>query len=220
MQKSEFSYSLLNDLYFNQAVQCITQVFSSHEPMGKHLKITKEELQPFIEQLLMHAFKQKLSWIAIDNSSEKLAAVRIHTDVYDDFEYHPKTEKLKIIFQLLNSLYENHEYLLNAPKNTMSHTWMTAVQPEFQRKGLLKNLYRLCSHNAKLKGFQYCVGEATNVHNLKFLNEEAKCSNFNKIEYKKFKYNESFPFSDIEEHLECTLYYYPLMSYPELNNWL
>lgn len=219
MQSPEFKFCLLNDQYFNQATECLTEVFSINEPMGKHLKLPKIELKEFIQGLLIHAFPLNLTWIAIDNSTKKLAAVRVLTDAHNDYE--PKIilgEKLQIIFNLLHSLYDNHKQELNPPKNKTLHTWMTAVSQEYQQKGLLRNLYKRGAHWAKKNGYQYCIGEATNIHNLNFLKKETDMSQLNSIEYKKFKHQGSLPFKEMEEHFECALYKYPLKYYPEVEN--
>ncbi|WP_186647792.1 GNAT family N-acetyltransferase [Fluviispira vulneris] len=217
MKDTDFNFCILNDEYFNQAKFCLIKVFIENEPMGKHLKLSEDDLTEFVEGLLIHAFPQKLSWIAIDNTTNKIAAVRILTDVYND--YSPvihSSKKLNIIFNFLESLYSNHEKVLQVKKTTLLHTWMTAVAEEHQQKGLLKTLFKHGAHWAKKQGFQYCIGEATNIHNLNFLKKYTEFSQLNAIEYKKFEFNNSYPFQNLEEHLEGVLYYYPLQYFPEI----
>ncbi len=217
MKDSDYRFCLLNDDYFMQAKSCLIKVFIKNEPMGKHLKLSEHELTEFVEGLLIHAFPQKLSWIAIDKSTEKLVAVRVLTDAFNDYSPSIRSsENFKIIFNFLESLYINHEHILQVKKATLLHTWMTAVTEEHHQKGLLKALFKHGAHWAKKQGFQHCIGEATNIHNLNFLKKYTQFSQLNSIEYKKFAYNNSYPFQNLEEHFEGALYYYPLEYFPEV----
>ena len=217
MESEKFKFCILNTQYFKQALSCLTEVFTLIEPMGKHLNLTTYEMEHFLNELLLHAINLNLTWIAIDKETNELAGVRVLTDAFNDYEANfVPGENLKIIFSILNSLYINHQHELNTSKNTLLHTWMTAVYPKYQKKGLLKNLYKKGSHLAKTKGFQYCIGEASNIYNLNFLKKEANISQLNSIEYKSFKYFDTYPFKTLEEHYEIVLYKYPLKYYPEV----
>ncbi|APJ04922.1 hypothetical protein [Silvanigrella aquatica] len=215
MNHNKFDFSLLNDKYFFETAQCLKYVLTYSEPMGKYLITNEEENTSFVDELLIHAAKQNLSWVAIDSATQKVVAARIMSDASYQLNFHPETEKVKIIFNLLDSIYLNHENEFNVLPKTTLHTKLTAVLPEYQRQGLLKSLYKISSHHAKKQGFKYCIGEATNKHNLNFLKKETKCEILNRIEYKKFNYQGTCPFANMEEHIECCLYKYPLQFYPE-----
>ncbi|WP_186647786.1 hypothetical protein [Fluviispira vulneris] len=215
-----FHFSLLKQEHFNQAKECLARVFCTDGAMLKHLQVQQNDLNEFLDGLLNHAIPQQLSWIAVDKSTQKIVAVRVLTDFYDNYlPQSPLTKELTIIKDLITTLYDIESEELNVQKNTLLHTWMTAVEKDYQKKGLLKSLYMLGSNRAKSLGFTSCIGEASNIHNLNFLKKYTKINQLNSIIYKNYQYNEIFPFADMQEHVECVHYKYPLQFYPEAEEY-
>ncbi|APJ04843.1 hypothetical protein [Silvanigrella aquatica] len=218
MNNIEFNYLLLNDKYFNPCLDLLISVFTEIEPVGKHLKLTDNDLREFVSGLLMHSYHQKLTWIAIDKSKDSVVSALVFTDIYD--EYNPKVElsdKMQILFNLINSLYINHEHEFNVEKNIGTHTWMVAVDKDYQKYGLLRNIYKKMSNWGLQNGYKYTLGESTNKYVISSLKKEPGHIILNTIPYSSYKYKDNYPLADLTEHTECIAYKFPFQFYPEVD---
>lgn len=206
-----FVYRVLEEDHAAQAIICLCQVFSTQEPLGKAIGISPDELTPFITDLVQHAIKTNLSWVAIDKMSSRVVGVRILTDFYDDFTPDSyRDEKLNVIFSFLDSLYTTQAIDENGKFRTLLHCWMVAVLPAFQRQGILRNLYRVGIRWALKKGFKFGIEEVTSQHNLAFLESEVHVKKINSIYYAQYQEGSAFPFLFSVDSQVCVLCQYPL----------
>ncbi|ANS44782.1 hypothetical protein [Serratia inhibens] len=209
--QERFVYSLLDETYAAQAIACLCRVFSAQEPLGKALGISPDELAPFVADLVHHAIKINLSWVAIEKASSRLAGVRILTDFHNDFipgDY--TSQKLNTIFTFLDSLYQAQPHGEDNEYNPLLHCWMVAVLPAFQRQGVLRNLYRSGSFWAYKKGFRWGVEEVTSRYNLAFLESEVTVTKLNTLNYAQYESGGTLPFLLVEDSKACVLCRYPL----------
>jgi GNAT superfamily N-acetyltransferase len=206
-----FVYQVLEDDHATQAIMCLCNVFSAQEPLGKAIGISPDELAPFVTDLVQYAIKTNLSWIAIDKMSSRVVGVRILTDFHNDFtpgSY--KGEKLNAIFNFLENLYTVQTHDEQDKIKPLLHCWMVAVLPEFQRQGILRNLYRAGKLRALKKGYRFGIEEVTSKHNLAFLESEVSVKKINTIYYAQYQDSGAFPFLFSVDTKACVLCQYPL----------
>ncbi|CAI1741320.1 hypothetical protein [Serratia plymuthica] len=210
--QARFAYSVLDETHAEQTIACLCTVFSAQEPLGKAIGISSDELTPFVTDLVHHAIKTQLSWVAIEKTSSRLVGVRILTDFHNDFipgDY--ESQKLNTIFAFLESLYEFQHSDEENESKPLLHCWMTAVLPAFQRQGILRSLYRAASLSAIEKGFRFGISEVTSPYNLAFLESDVTVKKLNTLHYTKYQKDGVFPFSLAEDSELCVLCRYPLV---------
>ena len=138
------NYSKMSASHLPGAIDCICKVFLLNEPLASHLQMVEENFRPFIEQLLTHALKDELSWVAYHPETEKIVGAFVVTDLADDFHSDNLNDpKLLSVLKLLDKLWSPFVQELNVPKGLVAHPYMGAVLPEYQRTGIINTICQL-----------------------------------------------------------------------------
>lgn len=206
MNTNAIQYQLLEPRHKVLAVNLIREVFTKKEPITSHLGVSTHEFEPFVKDLVSHAIQQRLSWVALDKATKKIAGARITTDYAKDFLPGEYGENMNIVGDFLNKV--AHSNRISHKKTVHSH--MVAVDPQYARLGIAKNLLGWASSWAYSKGYRYSVGEVTNQNNRKLLEQIPSYQALHRVEYKSYSYKGKRPFLTLNEHDACVLFRFHL----------
>jgi hypothetical protein len=139
----------------------------AHEPLGRALGLTEQELAVFVSNFIPECTTNGLSVVAVpEDAPGKLAGVFINRDfkaplprgIPDDYpRFGP------IIDALVNVDTQYEEQCPGLQQGQAVDLWMVAVELKghFTRKGTARNLFRLSAEVARENGFQRCITECT-----------------------------------------------------------
>ncbi|BAY93257.1 MULTISPECIES: GNAT family N-acetyltransferase [unclassified Tolypothrix] len=203
---SEILFQVMQPNDIEETVICISQIFSSFEPMAKALKISFNELYPFALSVCQKAVDEKISIVAKDRKTGKVVGFIISEDfitVYPE-SLEGIDHKFEYIFSLLSELGENYRRTHAFTAGQVLHISMLGVQEKYTKRHIATTLIRENLKLAKHHKFEIAVTEATGVasqhifRKLRFTEEFA-------IEYKSYKFKDKQIFHCIAHPDNCLL---------------
>lgn len=207
MTETNCIYQQLESSTMAGALECVCQTFRETEPLTSYLRVSSEEFEPFVEELLLHSLKGGLSWVALDSSSGKVIGVRIVVDF--DNDYAPTQNfgaKMNTIFEFLSYVSLPIKKLTDLTKEKVVHSHMVAVDSTYQRSGIARELLRRTSIEAYKLGYRISIGEITNQYNRKLLAQFPSFQSLHWVYYRDYEVNGQRPFDKLLEHDACVLY--------------
>ncbi len=210
---NKINFEILNKSHYHSAYHCIEKTLNESITLFSYIKVPKEDYHSFIEISLNKAIQLGLSYVAIDVTTKEVVAIIISKDLTDEISPNiTSTEnKLLIIFSLIKKLwepYQNHEEMFL--KNQNLHCLLAATLPSYQRKGILKKLFKLTNNLGLERGFKKIIAEATSKFSLNFIQNSTQYKELNSIRYKDYEVNETKPFHNIQPHEKCVLISIPI----------
>lgn len=208
---STLKYAKMNATNIAGAVDCICEVFLVNEPMASHLQMVEENFKPFIQQLLNHALKAELSWVAYESDSGEIIGAFIATDLADDYQPDNLTDpKLLSVFKFLDKLWAPFVELADVPKGLVAHPYMGAVLPEYQRTGVINTVYQIAYRDAWEKGYRKAMGEITSLYSLNLLRKNPHAQELNTLSYADYNDDGKKIFEGMQVHEQCVLFSMPI----------
>ncbi len=209
--KNEIMFQVLSHRDIEDTATCISQVFSSFEPIAKALKISFNELYPLAVTVCQKAADEEISIIAKDQKTGEVVGFIISEDL---MTVKPgPTEgidnKFEAVFSFLSELDENYLSCHSVKAGQVLHILMLGVQEKYTKRQIATTLVKENLKLAKHHNFQIAIAEATAVgsqqifRNLGFTEEFA-------IEYKSYKFKGKQIFSSLENPPNCLLMSSPL----------
>jgi len=185
---------------------CISQVFSTFEPITKALKISFNEFYQFALPICQKAADAEISMIAKDKKTGEIAGFIISEDfmtVYPD-SLEDIDNKFESIFSFLSELEENYRRSCLATAGQVLHIFMLGVQEKYTKKHIATNLVRENLNLAKHHNFEIAITDATSVGSQQIFRNLGFTEKF-AIEYKSYKFKDKHIFSSIENPSNCLL---------------
>lgn len=208
---SPLKYAKMNATNMAGAIDCICEVFLVNEPMASHLQMVEENFKPFIEQLLKHALKSELSWVAYEPDTQKVIGAFIVTDLADDYQPENLTDpKLLSVFKFLDKLWAPFIELANVPPGLVAHPYMGAVLPEYQRSGIINTICALAYQDSWNQGYRKAMGEITSQYSLNLLRKNPHVQELNALSYEDYEDNREKIFAGMKVHEQCVLFSMPI----------
>ncbi len=206
--KHELAYTKLSTANLESASNCVCKTFAYNEPLARHLEMTEEDLKPFFHPLLVHSLEDDLSWVASIKETGEVIGASICTDCANDF--YPErsfTPKLEYTLKLFDDLWrpfiqETHLY----PKGYLAHGYVAAVLPEYQRLGILTQLYQVSFAHGWKKGYRKVMGEITSQYSLNFMRKIPILKECHAISYADYEVDGKKVFSGMDTHEKCILF--------------
>jgi ribosomal protein S18 acetylase RimI-like enzyme len=210
-KNTEISFPKIQHRDIEQTATCISQVFSSFEPMAKALKISFNEFYRFAVPVCQKAADEEISLIAKDRKTGEIVGFIISEDLMT-VEPDPTEgidHKFECVFSLLSKLEKNYRSSHPVKAGQVLHIFMLGVQAKYTKRQIATTLVRENCKLAKHHNFEIAIAEATSVgsqqifRNLGFTEEFA-------IEYKSYKFKGKQIFSSLENPPNCLLMSSPL----------
>ena len=210
-KNKEILFQTMHPSDIEETATCISQVFSSFEPIAKALKISFNEFYRLALPVCQKAADEEISIIAKDRKTGEVVGFIISEDFMainpDSLE--GIDNKFESGFSLLSELEENYRSSYPVKAGQILHIFMLGVQEKYTNRHIAKNLVRENLNLAKHHKFEIAIAEATGVgsqhifRNLGFTEEFA-------IEYKSYKFKGKQIFSFIENPPNCLLMSLPI----------
>ena len=200
-------YELLSEPTLAGAIDCVSQVFPSHEPLAHHLGITEGEFRQFAGMFYPNLVADGLSWVALDEKSGRVVGVRISEDyeVSRTPSFDTLNPKFKPIFSLLSDLgsgFQKNQSDLNA---RYVHMFMVAVRDEFLERGIAPTMNRCFFRNVHQRGYTHAVTEPTGSISQHILRDKFGFKVLHQIPYRQWTYKGNPVFSGLREHSHAML---------------
>lgn len=201
-------YEQLNSGMLDEAVKCLSYGFANYETMCKYLKVKGLELEKIFKQIVQGCYSY--SYVAKDPTTNRIIGVAIYNDLNFFIKIEPPNilcSKLQAIMALLSELegmfIDKNSDLIKERKYIYGYAMY--VEPEYNGKGASVNLAMIAEENAKKQGFDnlvyICTGKISQGLAIEVFNLKVR----EKIEYKNFKFNGDYVFSNIEDVSSCML---------------
>lgn len=194
-----------------ETASCISQVFSSFEPITRALKISFNEFYQFAVPVCQKAADEEISIIAKDRITGEVVGFIISEDFITITSDSPEgiDSKFEPIFSLLSELEENYRSRHAIAAREVLHIFLLGVHQKYTKRHIATTLVRENLKLAKQHGFEIAIAETTGAisqhifRNLGFTEEFA-------IEYNSYKFKGEQIFSSIENPPSCLLMSSPI----------
>jgi predicted GNAT family acetyltransferase len=161
---NSLTFTTLKDTHVHGVADCVAESFAKHEPLGRYLNITKEELLAFAEDISVKAANDGLSVVALD--SDQVIGCSLAEDYNDQFvPLRDYGAKLNTIFSLLEEL--SIPFASQKHSNKIAHAWVTAVDEAYSKKGIAGRVNLELALLLGRKGYYNFYAEFTNDYNLR-----------------------------------------------------
>ena len=210
-RNNEILFQTMQPSDIEETATCISQVFSSFEPMAKALKISFNEFYRLAVPVCQKAADEEISIIAKDQKTGEVVGFIISENFMTINPEPPEgiDHKFESVFSLLSQLEENYRSCHPVKAGQILHIFMLGVQEKYTKRHIAKNLVTENLNLAKHHNFKIAIAEATGVgsqhifQNLGFTEEFA-------IEYKSYNFKGKQIFSCIENPPNCLLMSSPI----------
>lgn len=210
-KNSEILFQIMQSGDIQETATCISQVFSSFEPIAKALKISFHEFYRLALPVCQKAADEEISIIAKHRQTGEVVGFIISEDFMTIDQYPPEgiDNKFESVFSWLSELEENYRSCNHVKAGQLLHILMLGVQEKYTKRHIATNLVRENLNLAKHHNFEIAMAEATSVgsqhifRNLGFTEEFA-------IEYKSYKFKGKQIFNSIENPPNCLLMSSPI----------
>ncbi len=198
-EDKRFQYRLLDKHYKNDAIEVMTKSFCDYEPMTKFINMTYEEFEPFANIIIDKAIEDKLSVVALDG--KRIVACTAVEDLIDPapIDLNKLTPKFKYIFSLLESLSGPYLADKTIDKNHVAHLFITAVHPDYHKRGLSRQINFQSIKVAMQREFDFMLSELTNWYNekglIKYLDTRSKL--IGRAIYDQYHHEGIYPFKGL-----------------------
>ncbi len=203
------TYEVLKEKDLENTILCISEVFSSSEPLTLALGITREEFYRFAEKVCIQAIKDGLSHIAKDVINDQVIGFRISEDLIQEHSEKVNSNFNDLlnfypIIDLITQLENQYMSSKNIQKGEIIHLVMVGVRESYRNQNISKNLILANLQFAKEKKFKLAICETTGLisqHNARKLGFKEVL----KILYKDYTYEGVKVFEHITPHTSCIL---------------
>jgi hypothetical protein len=164
-ENDTFKLVLLTQEHLSEAATVVATAFTKTEPLGANYWEIDQAL-PFTTCTTQLGINEKISYVVKEKLTNKVVHVLLNFDYSSPIQYDwslmPKTERLDGIHTVIEALgepfrKENPE----VPLGKVLHLWMVATLTGYEGRGFLKMSTAQLIKDAKQRGFEKIVVEAT-----------------------------------------------------------
>jgi len=156
-------YEVLGESTLMGAIDCVSQAFTTHEPLANHLGIRVPEFRDFAGAFYPYLIPERLSWVAIEEASGEVVGVRISEDYATGRgpSLDTLSPKFRPIFAILGELNDQFEKFSKTGNAKYVHMFMIAVRERFLERGIAAAMNRCFFEDIRGKGYTHAVTEPT-----------------------------------------------------------
>jgi hypothetical protein len=188
-----------------QAIRCVVEAFTQHEPMTTTLGISLDEFRPFAKIICEKAIRDQLSLVAKEKGTNNVAGFSLAEDFISEppEELEKLSNKFHPIFALLNDLDEAYKKASRLAEGEILRLFMGGACFAFRNMKIVTTLIEAQLRLAREKNFLGVVAEVTGPISQHILIDKFSFRKIKQIEYKSYVYRGKKVFSDIEEASAC-----------------
>lgn len=179
----------------------IAKVFASDDPLARSQGISELEFRDLIDRLYDDFILDRLSHVAIDTDSKRVAAVVLA----EAHQFEAGDEGSNAIAAIIAAAREPYFADYKPPAGELMHIHFIASHLDYRRQQLVHNLVANCLDQARNRGFRKVVVEASGIRSRTLLEEHLDFHPQVSIDYADFQWQDEHPFSSIAEHCGLTL---------------
>ncbi len=206
-EKQGVCFEMLTEKDLEQTVACVTETFTTDEPLTSAVNISPNEFHPFANMYCVKAISDGLSVIARDKVTRKVIAFLISEALASEA---PKvleevSEKFRPIMALLDRLDQQYKSNLVTNSDQILRLFMGGVSKDYRGRNILAKLIAENIEIAKRHGFSVAIGEATGPGSEYILVNKFDFKHQCKIYYRAFAYQGVNVFESIKAAHYCVL---------------
>jgi ribosomal protein S18 acetylase RimI-like enzyme len=205
-RKTEILFQTMQHRDIEETAACISQVFSSFEPIAKALKISVSEFDRLAIPVCQKAADAKLSIVAKDPNTREIVGFIISEDFMTNDTDPPEgiDNKFEAVFSFLSDLEENYRSGHPVKAGEVLHIFMLGVQEKYTNRHIATKLVKENLNLAKHHNFEIAIADATGVGSQHIFRSLGFTEEF-AIEYKSYKFQGKQIFSSLENPPNCLL---------------
>lgn len=209
-KNSEILFQIMQSGDIQETATCISQVFSSFEPIAKALKISFNEFYQLAVPVCQKAADEEISLIAKDQKTGEIVGFIISEDFMTSYSNSEDIDnKFEAVFYLMSELEENYRSCNSVQAGQVLHIFMLGVQEKYTNRHIATTLVRENMNLAKHHNFEIAITEATGVGSQQIFRKLGFTEEF-AIEYKSYKFKGKQIFNSIENPPNCLLMSSPI----------
>lgn len=195
-------YELLDENNLEDAIDCVSDVFTQNEPLVHHLHIGKKEFLTFANAYYPKIAREGLSVVARDLSSDAVVGIRISEDLVpaEEVDLSGVTPQLFPVFAILDELGDHYRLIRDIVPGKFVHLFMVGVRDSHTCRGIAPTMNRLFFKHVIEKGYEWAVTEPTGAISLHVLKDKFGFRQLHAIPYADFRFEGEPVFADIEGH--------------------
>ena len=202
--KNGIRYEYMNRSNYLQAALCVSEVFSTNEPLAKFLGVSNEEMYNFTSRYYPLIHRDGLSVVAFDDETGEVVGARVSED-YVQPDPPPDlfdriSQRLVPIFAFLEILGEKFKDSHEPERGQYVHMFMVAVREKFTCRGIAPTMNRIALKRAIEKGYTHAVTEPTGCISQHVLRDKFGFEVLHQIPYDTFELSGVRVFEGLQEH--------------------
>ena len=212
LEKDGIIYELLQEKDLEKTIACVTDVFTSREPLTTALGLTPDEFYPFAKLFCDKAVEDRLSYIVKDAATDEVIGFLIAEDLVQDPDFHDSYErvfqeivKIQPLIDVVDKLEETYLENKDVKKGEVFHMFLGGINQGYQHRGIPELALEQLLNNAQRQKFMAAIIEVSGLHSQRnMLNAgfEEKCF----IDYQDYTYEGKHVFAGIPKiNKKCIL---------------
>lgn len=196
-EHTDIQYRLMVQADLPEVLTLLSETFAEHGPLEKTMGITAEEFKAMAEFESAPVIGQNLSVVGTTTDGQIVCAIIAFDALTEEPEgEYPAKQKYRPIGAMVNPMFDGCVKAHCDGKGQLLYMFLVAIDPNYQGRGLLRNVTRATLEQAGERGYEQVFAIST------VLKAEASLRNlsFRRLEhvpYKSFKYQGKHPFADI-----------------------
>jgi len=192
---------LLHQTHRQEVLRMIAEAFANDDPLARSQGMGESEFHDFIDRLYDDFANDRLSYVAIDTDANRAASV-VLAEVHHSG---PSDEGNDAIAGLFDAVREPYFADYTPAIGELMHINFIASNPDYRRQQLVQKLIASCLDEARDRGFQKAMVEASGIRSRTLLEKYFDFHPRVTIDYADFQWQDELPFSSIADHGGLTL---------------
>ncbi|NER25384.1 MAG: hypothetical protein F6J96_32755 [Symploca sp. SIO1C2] len=194
LEKDGIIYELLQEKDLEKTIACVTDVFTSREPLTTALELTQDEFYPFAKMFCDKAVEDQLSYITKDAATDEVIGFLIAEDLIQepDFQesYHrlfQELVKIQPLIDVVDKLEEKYLENKKITKGEVFHMFLGGIQQSYEHRGIPEIALEELLESAQKRNYRAAIIEVSGLHSQRNMLQagfQEKCS----IDYQDYTY--------------------------------
>lgn len=163
-----------------EAANLISDSFTNHEPLSKHLGLSRSDYSEWVSRVIENSLKEDLTFVAVNDDGKIIGC--LIAEPFDENNATYTYPSAQPILNMLKSLYTNIKIV-----GRVLQVFLVATDISHMNDGVCSNLVRFILHKAKELGYTQVVAELTAKGTQQVFFQKFKfCQLGNRINYNEY----------------------------------
>ena len=143
LKKDGIIYELLQEKDLEKTIYCVTDVFTSREPLTTALGLTQDEFYPFAKMFCDKAVEDQLSYITKDAATDEVIGFLIAEDLIQEPDFQENYRrlfkeivKIQPLIDMVDKLEEKYLECKEVKKGEIFHMFLGGIAQRYQHRGI------------------------------------------------------------------------------------